>query len=118
MDIPEPLRQIVQDWDDARETGDARRLASLYANDGIIFLPTGQSLRGPDAIEKHYGGLPAVKERDKPRMGPRKFFFFPPIAHAVATATGRHGEKHSFVDILVQQPDGKFLFTCSSWTLR
>jgi uncharacterized protein (TIGR02246 family) len=118
MDIPEPLRKTVQDWDDARAAGDASGLASVYANDAVIYLPTGQILQGRAAIEQHYANMPAVKERDKPRMGPRKFFFFPPIAHAVATATGRHGEKHSFVDILVQQADGKFLFTCSSWTLR
>jgi ketosteroid isomerase-like protein len=118
MEIPEPLRKLVEDWDEAREAGDATRLASLYSKDGIIILPTGQTLQGPDAIAKHYSTAPPVKERDKPRFGPRKFFFFPPIAHATATATGRHGEKHSFVDILVQQPDGSFLFTFSSWTLR
>lgn len=118
MDIPEPLREIVQQCDDARDAGDGAALASVYAEDAIVYLPTGLTLRGRAAIGQHYAGLPAVKERDRPRMGPRKFFFFPPIAHAVATATGRHGEKHSFVDILVQQADGKFLFTCSSWTLR
>lgn len=118
MDIPEPLRQIVVEVDEARDAGDASALAAAYASDAIVYLPTGQALHGRAAIEEHYAGIPAVKERDRPRMGPRKFFFFPPIVHAVATATGRHGEKHSFVDILLQQPDGSFLFTCSSWTLR
>ncbi len=118
MDIPEPLRKIVEDSDEARDAGDARGLASAYAGDAIVYLPTGQVLHGREAIERHYASMPAVKERDRPRMGPRKFYFFPPIAHAVATATGRHGEKHSFVDILLQQADGSFRFTCSSWTLR
>lgn len=118
MDIPQPLRKLVEDWDAARDACDGRRLASLYAEDAIILLPTGQSLHGRDAIEAHYAKLLPVKERDRPRFGPRKFFFFPPITHATSTATGRHGEKHSFVDILVQQPDGSFLFTFSSWTLR
>jgi hypothetical protein len=118
MEIPEPLRKLVQEWDEARDAGDGRRLASLYAQDAVILLPTGQSLAGREAIAGHYGKLPVAKDRDKPRFGPRKFFFFPPIAHATATATGRHGEKHSFVDIVVQQPDGTYLFTFSSWTLR
>jgi uncharacterized protein (TIGR02246 family) len=118
MEIPEPLRELVDDWDAARAAGDAVRLASFYADDATILLPTGQALRGRDAIAAHYSKLPAVKERDKPRIGTRKFFFFPPVVHATATASGRHGEKHSFVDILVQQPDGGFLFSFSSWTLR
>lgn len=118
MDIPEPLRKLIEEHDNARDAGDAQALASAYASDAIIYLPTGQALHGREAIEQYYAGLPAIKDRDKPRMGPRKFFFFPPIVHAVATATGRHGEKHSVVDILLRQPDGSFLFTCSSWTLR
>lgn len=118
MEIPEPLRKLVDDWDDARETGDAARLASFYADDGAILLPTGERVSGRDAIAAHYSNMLPVKDRDKPRMGPRKFFFFPPIVHATATATGRHGEKHSFIDILVQQADGSFRFTFSSWTLR
>lgn len=118
MEIPEPLRKLVEAWDEAREANDGRRLASLYSADGIILLPTGQALQGRAAIEEHYRKALPVKDRDKPRMGPRKFFFFPPIAHAAATATGRHGEKHSSVDILIQQPAGEFLFTYSSWTFR
>lgn len=118
MEIPEPLRKLVQDWDEARDAADGRRLASLYAEDAIILLPTGQTLAGRAAIEEHYGQALAAKDRGKPRLGPRKFFFFPPIAHATATATGRHGEKHSFVDILKQQPNGNYLFTFSSWTFR
>jgi ketosteroid isomerase-like protein len=116
METPEPLRKIVEQWDEARDAGDAGRLASLYAADAVIFLPTGQVLQGREAIKEHYGKMLPLKERDQPRFGPRKFFFFPPIAHATATATGRHGEKHSIVDILAQQPDGDFLFVCSSWT--
>lgn len=118
MEIPEPLRKLVKNWDEARDTADGRRLASLYAENATILLPTGQSLAGREAIEEHYAKMLPTKDRDKPRFGPRKFFFFPPIAHATATATGRHGEKHSFVDILIQQPDGNFLFTFSSWTFR
>jgi uncharacterized protein (TIGR02246 family) len=118
VEIPEPLRETVQAWYDAFDEADAGRLASLYSEDGMILLPSGQTLRGRDAIAKHYGAMLPQKERDKPRLGPRKFFFFPPIAHATATATGRHGEKHSLVDVLAQQPDGGYLFVCSSWTFR
>lgn len=118
MEIPEPLRETVQEWYDAYDAGDGSRLASLYTRDGIIYLPTGQTLRGPEAIAKHYSAVFPQKERDKPKLSPRKFFFFPPIAHATATATGRHGEKHSLVDVLAQQPDGSYLFVCSSWTFR
>jgi hypothetical protein len=118
MEIPEPLRRLVEDWDEARDAADGPRLASLYTEDATILLPTGKSLRGRAEIAQHYANLPAMKDRDKPRLGPRKFFFFPPITHSTATATGRHGEKHSFVDILVQQADGSYLFAFSSWTLR
>ncbi|MFC0135308.1 SgcJ/EcaC family oxidoreductase [Massilia eurypsychrophila] len=118
MEIPEPLRELVDDWDAGRAAGDGMRLALLYAEDASVLLPTGQTLRGRDAIAAYYSKLPAVKERDRRRIGPRKFFFFPPVVHATATASGRHGEKHSFLDILVQQSDGSFLFSFSSWTLR
>lgn len=118
MEIPEPLRETVQQWVEAFDAADAGRLASLYAEDGIIFLPAGQRLQGREAIAKHYSAMLPQKERDKPRMTPRKFFFFPPIAHATATATGRHGEKHSVIDILSLQPDGSYLFVCSSWTFK
>ena len=118
MEIPEPLRETVQDWYEAYDAADASRLASLYTEDGIILLPTGQRLQGREAIARHYSAMLPQKERDKPKLSPRKFFFFPPIAHATATATGRHGEKHSLVDVLAQQPDGSYLFVCSSWTFR
>jgi uncharacterized protein (TIGR02246 family) len=118
MEIPEPIRKLVEQWDGAHDAADARRLASLYTEDGLILLPTGKSVHGRDAIEAHYRNALPVKERDKPRFAPRKFFFFPPLVHATATATGRHGEKHSFVDILVLQADGNYLFTFSSWTFR
>ena len=118
VEIPEPLRKTVQQWYEAYEAADANRLASLYTEDGVIYLPTGQRLQGRDAIAKHYTAMLPQKERDKPRVSPRKFFFFPPIAHATATAAGRHGEKHSVVDILAQQPDGNYLFACSSWTFK
>jgi uncharacterized protein (TIGR02246 family) len=118
MEIPEPLRKLIQDWDEARDAADANRLASLYTKDAILLLPTGETVQGRDAIAKHYGKILPLKDRDKPRFAARKFFFFPPIAHATATATGRHGEKHSFIDIIAQQPDGNYLFACSSWTLR
>ena len=36
MEIPEPLRKLVKNWDEARDTADGRRLASLYAEDAII----------------------------------------------------------------------------------
>jgi hypothetical protein len=116
METPEPLRKIVEQWDEARDAGDPGRLASLYAEDAVIFLPTGHVLHGREAIREHYSKMLPLKERDRPRFGPRKFFFFPPIVHATATATGRHGEKHSIIDILAQQPGGDFLFVCSSWT--
>lgn len=118
MDIPEPLRELVEQWDAARDAADARRLAALYSEDGVILLPGGQTLHGRDAIEAYYRTALPVKDRDKPRLSPRKFFFFPPLVHATATATGRHGEKHSLVDILVQQADGMYRFTFSSWTFR
>lgn len=118
MEIPEPLRETVGQWYEAYEAADAGRLASLYIEDGIIFLPTGQRLQGREAIARHYGAMLPQKQRDKPRMSPRKFYFFPPVAHATATVTGRHGEKHSVVDILAEQPDGNYLFACSSWTLK
>lgn len=108
----------MQQWYEAFDAADADRLASLYTRDGIIFLPTGQTLQGREAIAQHYRAMLPQSQRDKPKMSPRKFFFFPPIAHATATATGRHGEKHSLVDVLAQQADGNYLFVCSSWTFK
>ena len=118
VEIPEPLRETVQAWYEAYEAADAERLASLYTDDAVVFLPTGQTLTGREAIARHYSAMLPQKERDKPRMSPKKFFFFPPVAHATATGTGRHGEKHSVVDVMARQPDGSYLFVYSSWTYR
>ncbi|MES2759475.1 MAG: SgcJ/EcaC family oxidoreductase [Pseudomonadota bacterium] len=62
MEIPEPLRKLVDYWDDGRETGDAARLASFYTDDGAILLPTGQRVSGRDAIAEHYRNMPAVRQ--------------------------------------------------------
>lgn len=118
MEIPEPLRKTVEEWHEAVDAADGARLAALYTPDGVIYLPTGEVLSGREAIARHYSQTLPQKERDKPKLSARKFYFFPPLAHATATANGRHGEKHSLIDILARQADGNYLFVCSSWTYR
>ena len=118
MEIPEPIRALVEAWMEAHDAHDAERLAALYAEDGMVMLPDGSRATGRGAIAACYRAQWAGKVRDQPRAGPRKFYFFPPLVHATATATGRHGEKHSVLDILVRQADGSYLFACSSWTYR
>lgn len=119
MDIPQPLRELVAALSAARDSGDAGTIAALYLNDAMLIAPDAMH-RGRAAIAAYY----QARAEDKPgaraqqRPGPAKFFFFPPVVHAVATANGRHGEKHSFIDILTQQSDGSYLVACSSWTLR
>ena len=118
MEVPEPIRAVVEAWMDAHDAHDAAGLAALYAEDGMLMPPDGSRVPGRAAIAEYYRAQWAGKGRDQPRIGPRKFYFFPPLVHATATATGRHGEKHSVLDILVRQADGSYLFACSSWTYR
>jgi hypothetical protein len=118
MEVPEPLRMLVEAWDEAHAAADAATLASLYTPDAILIVPGAGRIAGRAAIAEYYRARLPLKARDQPRLSPRKFFFYPPVAHAAATATGRHGEKHSVLDIFTQQDDGSFLFACSSWTFR
>jgi hypothetical protein len=119
VDIPQPLRELVAALDAARDAGDAAAIAALYLDDAMLITPDGVC-RGRAAIaacyQVRFDARPGA--RAQPRPGPAKFFFFPPVVHAVATVNGRHGEKHSFIDILTQQGDGSYLVACSSWTLR
>lgn len=116
--MPEPLRVLVEAWDDAHAAADAAGLAALYTHDAILIVPAAARIVGRPAIADYFRARLPVKARDQPRVGPRKFFFYPPVAHATATATGRHGEKHSVLDIYTQQDDGSYLLACSSWTFR
>lgn len=118
MEVPEPLRVLVEAWDDAHAAADSAGLAALYTADATLIVPGAGRVTGRAAIADYFGKRLPLKARDQPRVGPRKFFFYPPVAHATATATGRHGEKHSVLDIFAQQDDGSFLFACSSWTYR
>lgn len=117
MEVAEPIRALVQEWMDAYDAADVVRLAALYEEDGLLVTPSGK-VQGRAAIAECYRARLARSAREQPRVGPRKFFFFPPLVHATATAAGRHGEKHSVIDILVRQGDGSYLFACSSWTFR
>lgn len=116
METPQPIRDLIHAWDDARAAADADRLAALVAADAVLLAPSDDSVRGRAAIAAYFRAQLPVSERDQPRRAPRTFYFFPPLVHATATATGRHGEKHSALDVLVRQTDGGYLFACSSWT--
>jgi uncharacterized protein (TIGR02246 family) len=118
MEVPEPIRAVVQAWDDAYEAADGDGLAALYEESGVLWPATGSRVAGRAAIAAYLRARLPLPAREQPRIGPRKFFFFPPLVHAAATATGRHGEKHSVLDILVRQADGSYLFACSSWTFK
>lgn len=118
MDMPEVIRALMQAWDDAHAAADADALAALYTPDAVVLAAPGAVVQGRVAIATYFGARLPVTERNQPRLGPRKCFFFPPLVHVTATATGRHGEKHAALDVLVQQSDGSYLIACSSWTWR
>lgn len=120
VDIPEPLRAIVTALHAARQAGDAQAIASLCSEDAIVLLPGGQRLAGRAAIAAGYPAPASGKASKAGRGGEpnTKFYFFPPLVHALATINGRHGEKHSLVDIYQQQADASYLLAFSSSTLR
>jgi uncharacterized protein (TIGR02246 family) len=118
MDVPKPLKYIVQAWYDARKSNDPDGIARVYEESGVIVLPTGKVLRGRPAIKAHYTHTLRTRgQLDKLRFGPRQFFLSTSIAHMTRRAQGKNGERHSFVDIFTKQANGKFLFACSSWTI-
>lgn len=44
-------------WDAAFNAGDAKAVAALYGPDAIFLPATHEVIRGPEAIEKFFGGL-------------------------------------------------------------
>jgi len=44
-------------WDAAFNAGDAKAVAALYGQDAIFLPATHEVIRGPDAIERFFGGL-------------------------------------------------------------
>ncbi|MDB5959688.1 MAG: hypothetical protein JWP59_982 [Massilia sp.] len=119
MDAPEPVRALMETLLAARAAGDGAAIAALYVDDGSLFVPAGQRIQGRAAIAAYYQTqAQAARKQQAPKLSPPKFYFFPPLVHAVSSANGRHGEKHSFIDILLQQDGGGWLLACSSWTLR
>ena len=118
MDAPAPVRTVLDALAQARSAHDATALAALYLDDGLIILPGGERLHGRAAIEAWYRAAAPRSVRDTPKATPPKVYFFPPLVHALTTASGRHGEKHSFVDILMADSAGGYRVACSSWTLR
>ena len=121
MDVPQPLRALSELLTAAREGGDGSVIAALYAVDGMMLLPDGERVCGREAIAAHYqqherAPRPASR-RTTPSAAPTRYYFFPPIAHAVTTINGRHGEKHSLIDVFMRQHDGTYLLVLSSWTL-
>ena len=120
-DIPEPLRERAARLQAARQAGDGAAIAALYSDGALLILPDGRHLAGRAAIAAHYQDMVRSAARASPaaaREPAFKFYFFPPLVHAVATVNGRHGEKHSLVDIYQQQADLGYLLVFSSWTLR
>lgn len=114
--IPEPLRESAAQLHAARQAGDAAAIAALYSEDALLILPSGQHLVGRAAIASYY--VNAARKAASGAAPATKFYFFPPMVHALATVNGRHGEKHSLVDIYQQQADLRYLLVFSSWTLR
>lgn len=117
MEIPEPVRLLIAAWDDAHAAADADRLAALYEEGGQLLLPSG-TVQGRAAIAAYFHAQLPGNPRDQPRLAAPKCYFFPPLVHVTATATGRHGEKHSVLAILRQQSDGAWRYASSSWTWR
>lgn len=117
MEIPEPIRHLLATWQEAHAAADAARLAALYAEDGWLLSPSGK-VQGRAAIAAYFDAHLPGTPREQPRLAAPRFFFFPPLVHVTASATGRHGEKHSAVDILQRQDDGTYLYAGSSWTWR
>ena len=121
FDVPEPLRERAARLHAARQAGDGAAIAALCSEDALLILPDGRHLAGRAAIAAHYQDTARSSARAKPaaaREPAYKFYFFPPLVHAIATVNGRHGEKHSLVDVYRQQADQGYLLVFSSWTLR
>ena len=120
-DIPEPLRECAARLQAARQAGDGAAITALYGDDALIILPDGRRLAGRAAIAAYYQDMARSAPRARPaatREPAYKFYFFPPLVHALATVNGRHGEKHSLVDVYQQRADLDYLLVFSSWTLR
>ncbi len=54
--LPAPLDRVLRDYEAAWGARDAKRLASLFTEDGFVLSGGKPPVRGRVAIEKHYAG--------------------------------------------------------------
>lgn len=116
IDVPEPLRETALRLHTARQAGDADAIAAVCSEDALLILPNGERRAGRAAIAAYYReGARKLGAGANPNF---KFYFYPPMVHALASVNGRHGEKHSLIDIYQQQPDMRYLLVFSTSTMR
>lgn len=54
--LPAPLDRVLRDYEQAWRSGDARALATLFAEDGFVLQSNQPPVRGRSAIEAAYAG--------------------------------------------------------------
>lgn len=54
--LPAPLDRVLRDYEEAWRARDAKKLASLFAEDGFVLAQGNPPVRGRAAIEKAYTG--------------------------------------------------------------
>jgi len=54
--LPAPLERVLRDYEQAWRTGDAKALAGLFTEDGIVLQSNQPPVRGRSAIEAAYAG--------------------------------------------------------------
>ena len=54
--LPAPLERVLRDYEQAWRSGDAKALATLFAEDGFVLQSNQPPVRGRSAIEAAYAG--------------------------------------------------------------
>lgn len=54
--LPAPLERVLRDYEQAWRSGDAKALATLFAEDGFVLQSNQPPVRGRSAIEATYAG--------------------------------------------------------------
>ena len=54
--LPSDLDRVLRDYEKAWRAHDAKALADLFTEDGLVLSPGSPPVRGRDAIARHYAG--------------------------------------------------------------
>jgi len=59
-DLRAEVEATCERWKAAMSTGDLKKVASFYADNGVILSAKGFRIEGREAIDEYWGGLPEV----------------------------------------------------------